>query len=202
MELLPSTLAVSPVFRGGPRALAHDGQAGAIDDEMDGARGREATEHHSELLTPPRECGVVRRPSRPGPTARTPPSGARASRRRAGGPTRSRSPHPRTASARRVDRRATGATRPWHRQRATGSRHLAGRALARTPASSPTRYVVLYFGGTLDFISRIVRRPRQQDQPVDEARRSEDQEPCTKVASISQAGTDAPMSRHSFRWPG
>ncbi len=43
---------------------------------------------------------------------------------------------PRTASARRVDRRATGATRPWHRQRATGSRHLAVRALARTPASS------------------------------------------------------------------
>ena len=71
-----------------------------------------------------------------GPTARNPPSGARASRRRAGGSTRSRSPHPRTASARRVDRRATGATRPWHRQRATGSRHLAVRALARTPASS------------------------------------------------------------------
>ena len=61
MELLPSTLAVSPVFRDGPRALAHDRQAGAIDDELDGARGRDATEHHSELLTPPRECGVVRR---------------------------------------------------------------------------------------------------------------------------------------------
>ena len=65
-----------------------------------------------------------------------PPSSARASRRRAGGPTQSRSPHPRTASARQVDRRATVVTRPWHRQRATGSRHLAGRALARTPASS------------------------------------------------------------------
>ena len=47
----------------------------------------------------------------------------------------------------------------------------------------PTRYVVLYFGDTLDFISRIVRRPRQQDQPVDDARRSEGQEPCTKACA-------------------
>ena len=61
MELLPPTLAVSPVCRGGPRALAHDRQVGALDDEMDGVRGRDATEHHSELLTPPRACGVVRR---------------------------------------------------------------------------------------------------------------------------------------------
>ena len=61
MELLPSTLAVSPVFRGGPRALAHDRQAGAIDDEMDGSQSRDTTEHHSERLTPPRERGVVRR---------------------------------------------------------------------------------------------------------------------------------------------
>ena len=49
------------VCRGGPRALAHDRQAGALDDEMDGVRGRDATEHDSELLTPPRACGVVRR---------------------------------------------------------------------------------------------------------------------------------------------
>ena len=61
MELLPSTLAVSPVFRGGPRALADDRQAGAIDDEMDGSQSRDTTEHHSERLTPPRERGVVRR---------------------------------------------------------------------------------------------------------------------------------------------
>ena len=47
----------------------------------------------------------------------------------------------------------------------------------------PTRYGVLYFGGTLDFISRIVRQPRQQNQPVDDARRREGQEPCTKAAS-------------------
>ena len=47
----------------------------------------------------------------------------------------------------------------------------------------PTRYAVLYFGDTLDSISRIVRRPRQQDQPVDDARRSEGQEPCTKASS-------------------
>ena len=47
----------------------------------------------------------------------------------------------------------------------------------------PTRYVVLYFGDTLDFISRIVRRPRQQDQPVDDARRSEGQEPCTNACA-------------------
>ncbi len=47
----------------------------------------------------------------------------------------------------------------------------------------PTRYVVLYFGGTLDFIRRIVRRPRQQDQPVDDAHRREGQEPCTKASN-------------------
>ena len=40
----------------------------------------------------------------------------------------------------------------------------------------------MYFGGTLDFISKIVCRPRQQDQPVDDARRREGQEPCTKAA--------------------
>ena len=61
MELCPPTLAVSPVCRGGPRAVAHDRQAGALDDAMDGARGRDATEHHSALLTPPQACGVVRR---------------------------------------------------------------------------------------------------------------------------------------------
>ena len=32
-------------------------------------------------------------------------------------------------------------------------------------------------------LSRIVRQPRQQDQPVDDARRSEGQEPCAKAAT-------------------
>ena len=61
VELPPATLAAAPVCRDGPRAVAHDRQAGALDDEMDGSRGRDATEHHSKLLTLPRACGVVRR---------------------------------------------------------------------------------------------------------------------------------------------
>ena len=36
VELPPATLAAAPVCRDGPRALAHDRQAGALDDEMDG----------------------------------------------------------------------------------------------------------------------------------------------------------------------
>ena len=63
--------------------------------------------------------------------------------------------------------------------RITSPRWTSARSYSR---QFPTRYVVLYFGGTLDFISRIVCRPRPQDQPVDDARRREGQEPCTKAA--------------------
>ena len=64
--------------------------------------------------------------------------------------------------------------------RVTSPRWTSARSYSR---QFPTRYVVLYFGCTFDFISRIVRWPRPQDQPVDDARRSKGQEPCTKAAS-------------------
>ena len=73
-----------------------------------------------------------RRPSTTGPTARSPPPGARATGRRGGASTPSRSHRPSTSSARLVDRTATGATRQWRRQRATASRRLAGPTPART----------------------------------------------------------------------
>ena len=60
----------------------------------------------------------------------------------------------------------------------TSPRWTSARSYSR---QFPTRYVVLYFGYTFDFISRIVRWPRPQDQPVDDARRSKGQEPCTKA---------------------
>ncbi len=51
--------------------------------------------------------------------------------------------------------------------RVTSPRWTSARSYSR---QFPTRYVVLYFGYTFDFISRIVRWPRPQDQPVDDAR--------------------------------
>ena len=78
-----------------------------------------------------------RHPSTTRPTARSLPLGARAPGRQGGASTPSRSHSPRTSSARLVDRTATGATRPWHRQRATASRPLAGPRPARTLTNSP-----------------------------------------------------------------
>ena len=78
-----------------------------------------------------------RHPSTTRPTARSLPLGARASGRQGGASTPSRSHSPRTSSARLVDRTATGATRPWRRQRATASRPLAGPRPARTLTNSP-----------------------------------------------------------------
>ena len=78
-----------------------------------------------------------RHPSTPRPTARSLPLGARAPGRQGGASTPSRSHSPRTSSARLVDRTATGATRPWRRQRATASRPLAGPRPARTLTNSP-----------------------------------------------------------------
>ena len=59
MELLPASLAASPVFRRGPFALADDRQARAVDDEMKRPPGRNAIENEIEALTPPRERGVI-----------------------------------------------------------------------------------------------------------------------------------------------
>ena len=78
-----------------------------------------------------------RHPSTTRPTARSLPLGARATGRQGGASTPSRSHSPRTSSARLVDRTATGATRPWRRQRATASRPLAGPRPARTLTTSP-----------------------------------------------------------------
>ena len=78
-----------------------------------------------------------RHPSTTRPTARSPPLGARATGRQGGASTPSRSHSPRTSSARLVDRTATGATRPWRRQRAIASRPLAGPRPARTLTNSP-----------------------------------------------------------------
>ena len=78
-----------------------------------------------------------RHPSTTRPTARSLPLGARATGRQGGASTPSRSHSPRTSSARLVDRTATGATRPWRRQRATASRPLAGPRPARTLTNSP-----------------------------------------------------------------
>ena len=78
-----------------------------------------------------------RHPATTRPTARSLPLGARAPGRHGGASTPSRSHSPRTSSARLVDRTATGATRPWRRQRATASRPLAGPRPARTLTTSP-----------------------------------------------------------------
>ena len=78
-----------------------------------------------------------RHPSTTRPTARSLPLGARATGRQGGASTPSRSHSPRTSSARLVDRTATGATRPWRRQRATASRPLAGPRPARTLTNAP-----------------------------------------------------------------
>ena len=78
-----------------------------------------------------------RHPSTTRPTARRLPLGARAPGRQGGASTPSRSHSPRTSSARLVDRTATGATRPWRRQRATASRPLAGPRPARTLTNAP-----------------------------------------------------------------
>ena len=60
MEFLPATRAASSVFRGGPLAFADKRQIRAVDDEMDRPGGRNAVELDRQVLTPPRESGVVR----------------------------------------------------------------------------------------------------------------------------------------------
>ena len=60
MEFLPGALAPFPVFRSSPFALADDRQPRTIDDEMKRSSARDAIECEVEVLTSPRECGVVR----------------------------------------------------------------------------------------------------------------------------------------------
>ena len=79
--------------------------------------------------------------------------------------------------------------------RVTSPRWTSARSYSR---QFPTRYVVLYFGCTFDFISRIVRWPRPQDQPVDDARRSKGQEPCTKATKSWRV--DETYVRVKGRW--
>ena len=59
MELLPAALAAFAVFRSGPFTLTHDRESRTVDDQMDGAVGREAGAPDLEALTPPRDGGVV-----------------------------------------------------------------------------------------------------------------------------------------------
>jgi len=58
--LLPAALAPPAVFRSGPFTFPNNRESRAVDDEMDGSRGRDAPELHIELPTPPRERSVVR----------------------------------------------------------------------------------------------------------------------------------------------
>ena len=142
MQRLPASGAASTVVHRSPFAFAHNRQSRAVDDEMDGSSRWDAAACNRERLTSSGERGVGRglrdrHPSTTRPTARSLPRGARAPGRQGGASTPSRSHSPRTSSARLVDRTATGATRPWRRQRATASRPLAGPRPARTLTNSP-----------------------------------------------------------------
>ena len=142
MQRLPASVAASTVFHRSPFAFAHNRQSRAVDDEMDGSSRGAAAECNRERLTSSGERGVVggceidthQRQDRP-------PEAFRLAHghpgRQGGASTPSRSHRPRTSSARLVDRTATGATRPWRRQRATASRPLAGPRPARTLTNSP-----------------------------------------------------------------
>ena len=59
MQLLPAPLPAPAVFGGGPFALAEDGQARAVDDEMQWLLHGNAIECKIEAPAPPRERGVV-----------------------------------------------------------------------------------------------------------------------------------------------
>ena len=59
MQLLPPSTSAPPVFHSGPFTLAHDGKTSAVDDEMKRSVGRNTTECEIELLTPPRQGGVI-----------------------------------------------------------------------------------------------------------------------------------------------
>ena len=142
MQRLPVSVAASTVVHRSPFAFAHNRPSRAVDDAMDGSSRWDAAECNRERLTASGERGVVggceidthQRQDRPQAAF---PLGARAPGRQGGASTPSRSHSPRTSSARLVDRTATGATRPWRRQRATASRPLAGPRPARTLTNAP-----------------------------------------------------------------
>ena len=142
MQRLPASVAASTVVHRRPFAFAHNRQSRAVDDAMGWVRSMGCGGMQ------PRETDCVgrawwgrglrdRHPSTTRPTARRLPLGARAPGRQGGASTPSRSHSPRTSSARLVDRTATGATRPWRRQRAPASRPLAGPRPARTLTNFP-----------------------------------------------------------------
>jgi hypothetical protein len=59
MELSPTPFALSSMLRGRPLPFANDRESRAVDDEMDGLVGRDEMEIDIEVLTTPREGGVV-----------------------------------------------------------------------------------------------------------------------------------------------
>ena len=105
-----------------------------------------------------------RHPSTTRPTARSLPFGARATGRQGGPSTASRSHSPRTSSARLVDRTATGR----HASVASAESHsvMSPRwtKVCSYADQCPTRYVVLYFGWTFDFMSRSCTRSGHRGQ--------------------------------------
>ena len=61
MELLPATPAASPVCRGGPLAFADDGEARAVEYEMDAATRRDRSKTALQMLTAPGDGRMVGR---------------------------------------------------------------------------------------------------------------------------------------------
>ena len=88
MELLPTSLAVSAVFRGGPFTLAHNRERRAVDDELDRPLGGGGgTRPRGADCAERAWCGRGLRdrcPAKTGPTASSPPLGAMATGKRAG----------------------------------------------------------------------------------------------------------------------
>ena len=58
-ELPPATLTTASMFRGGPFTFAHDRESCAVDDEMDRVLDRNEMQPYIEVLTTPRDGGVV-----------------------------------------------------------------------------------------------------------------------------------------------
>ena len=105
-----------------------------------------------------------RHPSPTRPTASSLPRGARATGRHGGASMPPRSHSPRTASARRVDRTATGATRPSpsaERHSVTSPRWTKACSYAD---QCFTRSFVLYCGWTFDRMSRSCTRSGHRGQ--------------------------------------
>ncbi len=59
MEFFPAPPPVSTVFHRGPFALAHDGEPGTVDDEMQAALRRDGTQRDAQVVAPPGESRVI-----------------------------------------------------------------------------------------------------------------------------------------------